>query len=142
MSYAYLFQFGISGIVLCICAFQISVVCISDLIQVFSKNLFKHFENVFFFQITWSQLATFAFIIMFFMCMFIEIYIPCFFGTLLRYKSSNLTEAAFHSNWTEQSPRFKRFLLMFAQGTIRPIRICAGDLFELNLSIFLSVITN
>lgn len=71
--------------------------------------------------------------------MFIEIYIPCYFGTLLHYKSSKLTEAVFHSNWTEQSVKFKRFLLLFAQGTIRPIRIFAGGLFELNLPTFLSV---
>lgn len=71
--------------------------------------------------------------------MFIEIYIPCLFGTLLYYKSGKLTEAAFHSNWIEQSLNFKRLLLMFAQGTHRPIRIYAGGLFELNLPIFLSV---
>lgn len=71
--------------------------------------------------------------------MFIEIYIPCYFGTLLRYESSKLTEAVFHSNWTEQNAKFKRLLLMFAQGTIRPIRIFAGGLFELNLPTFLSV---
>lgn len=135
MSLAYLFQFGVSGIVLCICAFQISMVIIHFKFTFSSVSLRQYL-----FQITWSELATFAFIIIFFLCMFIEIYIPCFFGALLYYKSSKLTEAAFHSNWIEQSPNFKRLLLMFAQGTHRPIRIFAGGLFELNLPIFLSVI--
>lgn len=106
----------------------------------FTSLYAKIFFFFFVFQITWSELATYAFIFFFTLCMLIEVYIPCFFGTLLYYKSNNLTEAAFHSNWMEQSPHFKRLLLMFGQGTIRPIRIFAGGLFELNLPIFLSVI--
>lgn len=70
---------------------------------------------------------------------FIEIAIPCFFGAHLQYKSDKLTEAVFESNWIEQNLQFKQLLLMFGQGTIRPIRISAGGLFDLNLSTFLSV---
>lgn len=72
--------------------------------------------------------------------MIIEIYIPCYFGTVLHFESDKLTQAAFHSNWIDQNPYFKRMMLMFGQGTIKPIRIFAGAMFELNLTTFISVI--
>ncbi|XP_031633731.1 odorant receptor 33b-like [Contarinia nasturtii] len=114
LSISYLLQFSVSGIILGICGLQISI--------------------------SLSELARFAFIILFFVCMFIEIYIPCFFGTILHYKSDELTASIFHSNWIEQNAYFKHLMIIFTQGTIRPIRIFAGGLFEVNLPTFLAIV--
>lgn len=71
--------------------------------------------------------------------MIIQLFVPCYYATLLFYKSNNLTNALFHSNWLKQSLIFKRMMIIFLQAVHRPITIVAGRMFTLNLTTFLSV---
>lgn len=80
-----------------------------------------------------------AFIILYFISVIIQLYVPCYFATLLFYKSNQLTNVLFHSNWIEHSPYFKKMLIIFLQAVYTPITILAGGTFKLNLSTFLSV---
>lgn len=80
-----------------------------------------------------------AFLGVFFCSMTLQIFMPCYYGSVVYAKSSMLSTCGFESNWLEQSLSFKKSLIIFVERTIRPIGLKAGGLFDLNLKIFLSV---
>lgn len=80
-----------------------------------------------------------AFLGVFFSSMTLQIFMPCYYGSVVYAKSSVISTCGFESNWLGQSLNFKKSLIIFVERTIRPIDIKAGGLFELNLKIFLSV---
>lgn len=79
------------------------------------------------------------FLIAYFMCMVAEIFVPCYYGTVLIDKSKELTDQIYSSNWINQKWKYKQAMMIFVERTLRPIRIRAGGLFLLNLQTFLSV---
>lgn len=114
LSPALFLQFGVSGLVLCTCAFQLSVTSPTDL-------------------------AKFLFNVSYFICMIIEIFVPCYFGSVVMDKSRELTYDAFRANWLEQRPLFTKSLSIFVERTFRPIATFAGGIFLLHLPVFISV---
>lgn len=91
------------------------------------------------FQTSPSDIAKFIFIIIYFNCMIIEIFVPCYFGSVVVEKSRKLTHDMFLSNWIERGPLFKKSLGILVERTFRPIATFAGGVFLLHLPTFLSV---
>lgn len=65
----------------------------------------------------------------------------CYYGQELMYETSFITDAiySYMCNWIEQSPQFKKILIMFMQMTQRQMVIKVGGIAVVNLSSFMSV---
>ena len=108
-------QFGVSGLVLCTCAFQLAVVSPS------------------------GDFAKFMFVLIYSVCMVIEVYIPCYYGSVVIEKSRRLTDSIYASDWINQDQTFKSSLLILVSRTFKPLATSAGGLYVLNLTTFMSV---
>lgn len=86
-----------------------------------------------------SEILMMAFIILYFIAVVIQLFVPCFFGSILYYKTNRLTVALFHSDWIDKKLPFKRLFLMFMQSVSAPVTILAGRMFKLDMTTFLSV---
>lgn len=70
----------------------------------------------------------------------IEIFLPSYFGTLINVESERLPYEAFKSNWSEEDGEYKKCIMILTERTLRPMKIRAGNVFELSLTTFLKVI--
>lgn len=98
----YTVQFVASGLVLCVTAFMLSIGRPDD------------------------DPAKFAFLVSYILNMGLALFIPCYFGSMVRAKSDELSMAAFQCGWplmrqTVGGGGFHRVLLMFMQAAQRPI---------------------
>lgn len=55
--------------------------------------------------------------------MLIELFIPCYFGSLVSASSERLSDSMFQSKWNEQPMRFQWIVRMVIVGAQRPIVI-------------------
>lgn len=70
----------------------------------------------------------------------LQIFVPCYCGSIVTYQSELLPRCIFYSNWAEQSKRFKSSILIFVERAKQPIVPMAGGLFQIGLPIFVRVI--
>lgn len=68
-----------------------------------------------------------------------QIFIPCLCGSDVTYRSDQLSYSIFKSNWIEQSVSFKKSMMIFVEGSMKPIVPMAGGLFEIGLPRFVKV---
>nr|AII01085.1 odorant receptor [Dendrolimus kikuchii] len=66
-------------------------------------------------------------------CMLIEVFILCWFGDELIWKSMSLRQAAFDSPWLKTDPKTCMFIIIFMERCKRPMRVTAGKIFTLSL---------
>ncbi|CAF4790089.1 unnamed protein product [Pieris macdunnoughi] len=78
-------------------------------------------------------MSTYAFVVI------LEIFIPSYLGTQLRYKSQKLVNAAYCSEWIARSESFKRSLKLFMLRANIPIHFSGCGLFPLTLDTFTSI---
>lgn len=72
--------------------------------------------------------------------MAVELFIPCYFGSLVRAKSEVLGISVFQSNWNDQSLRFQSMIKLFISGVQRPIVLNTfKGLFVIALPTFVTV---
>lgn len=75
--------------------------------------------------------------------MVFEMYIPCYYCTLVSSISADLPVSIYNSNWLWQSMKFKRIMKIMMLRSIKPLRsIVSGGLFEVGLPTFLLVSQN
>lgn len=72
--------------------------------------------------------------------MMFQIYLPCYVGTIVTYKSKQVFGTLFMCNWIEQSRHFKLLLLVFSERAKQSVEPLAGGLFPLKMSMFFSVL--
>ncbi|CAH4030987.1 unnamed protein product [Pieris brassicae] len=70
----------------------------------------------------------------------LEIFIPSYLGTQLRYRSQKLVNAAYCSEWIARSESFKRSLKLFMLRANNPIDFSGCGLFPLTLDTFTSAV--
>lgn len=85
------------------------------------------------------NLARLLFVISYSDCMLIQIFVPCYFGTIVIGHFNAVTRSLYFSNWIPQTPRFQSSMQIFVARTLPPVAIKGGGLFPLNLSTFISV---
>ncbi|CAK1544596.1 unnamed protein product [Leptosia nina] len=73
--------------------------------------------------------------------MLLQIFVPAYFGTQLRYSSQALVSAAYSSEWISRSESFKRSLKLFMLRANTAIFLTGCGLFPLTLDSFTSVPT-
>ncbi|XP_049872165.1 odorant receptor 46a-like [Pectinophora gossypiella] len=69
-------------------------------------------------------------------CMLIEVFILCWFGDELIWKSIELRQAAFEGPWLTNSPKTNMYLIIFLERCKRPLRVSAGKVFTLSLDTY------
>ncbi|XP_045528010.1 odorant receptor 7a-like isoform X3 [Pieris brassicae] len=71
--------------------------------------------------------------------MILQIFVPAYLGTQLRYRSQDLVNAAYCSEWIARSESFKRSLKLFMLRANTPIVFSGCGLFPLTLDTFTSI---
>ncbi|XP_026325985.1 odorant receptor 2a-like [Hyposmocoma kahamanoa] len=69
-------------------------------------------------------------------CMLIEVFILCWFGDDLIWKSMQLSQAAFEGPWLDVKPKTAIFLIVFLERCKRPLTVTAGKIFTLSLDTY------
>uniref|UniRef100_A0A0K8TU60 Odorant receptor n=1 Tax=Epiphyas postvittana TaxID=65032 RepID=A0A0K8TU60_EPIPO len=73
-------------------------------------------------------------------CMLIEVFIICWFGDELIWKSKELSQAAFDAPWPTTDPKTAMFIIIFMERCKRPLRVTAGKIFTLSLDTYTNLI--
>nr|QLI62091.1 odorant receptor 48 [Streltzoviella insularis] len=73
-------------------------------------------------------------------CMLIEVFILCWFGDVLIWKSMELRQAAFEGPWLNVNPKTAMFIIIFLERCKRPLRVTAGKIFTLSLDTYTDLI--
>lgn len=114
-SVVYFVQFSVSSIVICVTAFQISIMSPSE------------------------NFVAFFFFILYVSTMVAQIFFPCYFGNEIILKSGELSGRLYSSNWINSSKQFRRMMVIFMERLKRPARVNSFGLFTLGLETFRSV---
>lgn len=82
----------------------------------------------------------FTFLIAYLINMCLQLFIPCYFGSLVCAQSERLGNALFQSNWSGQPLRFQAQIKIFLSGVQRPIVLDTfKGLFAIALPTFVTV---
>ncbi|XP_073959862.1 odorant receptor 2a-like [Choristoneura fumiferana] len=73
-------------------------------------------------------------------CMLIEVFIICWFGDELIWKSKELSQAAFDAPWPTTDPKTAMFIIIFMERCKRPLQVTAGKIFTLSLNTYTNLI--
>ncbi|XP_026481369.1 odorant receptor 2a-like [Ctenocephalides felis] len=111
-----LVQFLLSGVIICVIGFQLSMLSPTKDKVSFVMNL------VYFFTFT------------------LQIFLPCYFGNEISSKSALVSQSAFSSSWIETDSKIKKNMIIFMERSKRPLKIYAGKVFELSLGTFTMII--
>ncbi|KAM3967135.1 uncharacterized protein ACR2FA_011989 [Aphomia sociella] len=87
-----------------------------------------------------SASMEFVSMIMYIICILIEIFLYCFYGNEITYESEMLTAAVYDMNWLFLSGKHRRTLIIFMERIKRSIRPVAGFILPLSNSTFVSVV--
>ncbi|RZC43044.1 7tm 6 domain containing protein, partial [Asbolus verrucosus] len=105
-------QFVVSVIIICMTMFQMSLVSVLSL-QFLSMLLYQ-------------------------VCILLEIFLWCYYGNEVILESNKLTESAYMSEWINCSKDFRSNLLTFMIRSQFPLKLYAGGYFALSLDTFMA----
>jgi hypothetical protein len=97
LSFPFLTQTGVTSLILCSLVFLLTTV--NFLILIFLKVLSLGVE------------------------MLLLVFLPCYFGTQLTVASGKLSASIFHSNWMNQSKKFRSAAKIFMENTKKPMKV-------------------
>ncbi|XP_070156627.1 odorant receptor 46a-like isoform X2 [Polyergus mexicanus] len=79
-------------------------------------------------------------LVLYTVCMLIEIFIYCWFGNEVKLKSLQLTDRIFEMNWPKLNNNFKKTFLMIMNRATIPIEFTSAYLFSMNLESFVGLL--
>lgn len=115
MAMHYFVQFGASGLGICTSAFVMSQVIEIRYFRHRNMNKFILFQTNFY-----EQTANYLFIIVCFIGLTMQIYIPCYFAANLLATSERLVTSGYASNWIEQTRCYKATMILFTERIQKP----------------------
>lgn len=134
----FLFQLFCSVVIFCVTGYRIILVgmilesaSVCLIVNINFKNSFKMEDDF----------VTLAYYLAFFGLFLSEIFLMCYFGTLLTAKNDALSEALYSSNWPDLPQSFKKMMMIFLEYLRRPKVMTSGKIFTITLSSFLTVKT-
>lgn len=71
--------------------------------------------------------------------MFIQIFLPCYYGNEIFITSQELSQKLFHSQWLDGSKKYKKSLTLMMEIIKKPIKINAYALLKINYETFTAV---
>uniref|UniRef100_A0A2A4IYH6 Odorant receptor n=1 Tax=Heliothis virescens TaxID=7102 RepID=A0A2A4IYH6_HELVI len=84
----------------------------------------------------------FVFLTLYIVVMTLQVMVPCWFGSRLIEKSSQITFAVYDCDWTPRCRRFKSNLRLLVERANRPIIIKGGKMFMLSLATFTAIMNS
>ncbi|XP_036328400.1 odorant receptor 94a-like [Rhagoletis pomonella] len=118
VSFPFLIQIMCSSFVLCFSAYRLQKVSI--------------FENP-------SQFCT---LILAVIVMTLQIFIPCYCGNEIILNSGALNDAVYHAEWVQCMPKMRKYLIIYMEMLQKPIKVKAGNFFEIGLPVFVKTMNN
>ncbi|XP_067633294.1 odorant receptor 59a [Eurosta solidaginis] len=76
--------------------------------------------------------------VIYFSAMAFQIFPICYYGSNLQYLFGSLHYEIFCCNWTEQTPRFKKLMILFTERTLKDTTALAGGMVRIHLDTFFS----
>lgn len=86
-----------------------------------------------------ENMGQFFAMLQFMSVMILEIYLPCYFANEITVNSSILLINIYSLNWLEFSVKKRKFLNLCMEFLKHPVRLKAGNYFEIGLPIFTKV---
>ncbi|RZC37833.1 7tm 6 domain containing protein [Asbolus verrucosus] len=125
-------QFFVGGVSIGLAMFQLTVVSLLTLSSVLPIDCsfieVVPFSSEFFSHVSYANAIS------------VEVFMYCWFGNDIEFKSSKLPYAVFECDWTGWSPEVKKNLIIFALRVQRSLQISALGLFYLNLDTFVRIL--
>ncbi|CAH1374418.1 unnamed protein product [Tenebrio molitor] len=107
-------QFSASVLVICICCFKLSQVRLLSL--------------------------TFMWMVIFLATMLSEIFLYCYFGTMLFEENNTLINSIYMGKWYEYDLKSQKALIMLMERSRKPIIVTAGKILDLSLETFTTIL--
>ncbi|XP_050499177.1 odorant receptor Or1-like [Diabrotica virgifera virgifera] len=107
-------QFIVSGIIICVTLFEMAMTPAGS-IQFFSLLLYQ-------------------------MCMLLEVFLCCYYGNEIIIKSNSLTVSAYHCDWVYSSEQFKKNLIFLMTRSQLKTIIYVGNFIPLSLDSFVKIL--
>nr|QKN21385.1 odorant receptor [Bactrocera dorsalis] len=118
VSFPFLIQIMCSSFVLCFSAYRLQQVSIS--------------ENP-------SQFCT---LILAVIVMILQIFVPCYCGNEIILRSGALNNAIYNADWIQCSPKMRKYLIIYMEMLQVPVKVRAGNFFEIGLPVFVKTMNN
>lgn len=77
---------------------------------------------------------------LFLMAALSQVFVICYFGSAFTQKIDELTFAIYECNWMIQDQSFKKSVLIFMEGSLRPAHFTAGGFMVISLETFVSIV--
>ncbi|XP_030568248.1 odorant receptor 2a [Drosophila novamexicana] len=87
-----------------------------------------------------NDLSAMALSMVFFIAVTLEVFIICYFGDRMRGQSEKLCDAFYACNWVDQTPQFRRILIITLMTSQQTFCIYAGGYIAVTLKTFVQVI--
>lgn len=128
-------QISTSGIGICCSVYILAFVKIIFIIffNQITNNCSYHFQST---RINPSQLGAAVATLIYNV---FDVFVVMHYGNKIKISSDRLTYCLFESNWVEQSPSYKKCIIMFLEVLKKPHELLIGKLYPLNLQTFTSV---
>ncbi|KAJ8735435.1 hypothetical protein PYW07_007055 [Mythimna separata] len=89
-----------------------------------------------------AETKYFVFLTLYTVVMTLQVMVPCWFGSRLIEKSSQITFSVYDCDWTPRCRRFKSNLRLLVERANRPITIRGGKMFLLSLATFTAIMNS
>nr|ALM26245.1 odorant receptor 62 [Athetis dissimilis] len=89
-----------------------------------------------------AETQYFVFLTLYIVVMTLQVMVPCWFGSRLMEKSSQITFAVYDCDWTPRCRRFKSNLRLLVERANKPIIIKGGKMFLLSLATFTAIMNS
>ncbi|XP_045764808.1 odorant receptor 85c-like [Maniola jurtina] len=84
--------------------------------------------------------AEFISIVMYLGCMLAQLYIYCYYGTLLKVESELVNDSIYQSGWQSLSPAFRRQLYMLMERCKRTVELRTAFVIPMSLDTYISIL--
>nr|QIJ45784.1 olfactory receptor [Glyphodes pyloalis] len=82
----------------------------------------------------------FVSMVMYVVCILLQVYLYCYYGTELTYESEKLIQSAYTADWLEIPVKQRRYLITFMERIKKPICPMAGYIIPLSNATFISIV--
>lgn len=81
-----------------------------------------------------------AYYFIYFISMPLEIFPICYYGSSLQLLFGQLQYEVFRCNWMDQTPRFKKHMILFTERALKVIIALAGGMIKIHLDTFFATV--
>ncbi|XP_061397708.1 odorant receptor 33b-like [Musca vetustissima] len=83
--------------------------------------------------------AAYPYYVIFILAISFELYPSYYYGSICQQEFNDLTYSIFCSNWTDQSKRFRKNMMIFVQNTLAKVTMKSGGIVEMQIKNFFAI---